>query len=175
GDPPMRDAVRRSLEFRLEHGGAQSGWSRAWTIGIFARLSDSARAYENLHVILAKSTLPNLWDSHSPFQIDGNFGATAAIAEMLLHSHGGQIKLLPALPKNWPDGKFSGLRARGDYTVNAVWNNGALKEAHIFAGRNADGHIRLAYKDKSKDIYVNPGASVKIMADAFVNDNTSLP
>jgi len=157
GDSVMRDAVRRTLEFRLKHGGAHTGWSRAWTIGIFARLSDGARAYDNLHAILAKSTLPNLWDNHPPFQIDGNFGATAAIAEMLLHSHNDQINLLPALPANWPTGKFSGLRARGDYTVSAVWRDGVLREAEIRAGRNAAGPVRVTCQGRTRTISVKPG------------------
>ncbi|MFA7052300.1 MAG: glycoside hydrolase N-terminal domain-containing protein [Kiritimatiellia bacterium] len=167
GDPRMRDAVRRSLEFRLAHGGAKTGWSRAWTIGIFAHLADGAQAYDNLHAILAKSTLPNLWDNHPPFQIDGNFGAAAAVAEMLLQSHGDQIKLLPALPEKWPDGMFSGLRARGDYTVNAVWGKGALTEARIFAGNNATGQISVSYKGKKIKVSVKPGESAGIAPEDF--------
>ncbi|MDX9867553.1 MAG: glycoside hydrolase N-terminal domain-containing protein [Kiritimatiellia bacterium] len=162
GDPVMRDAVRRSLEYRLSHGGAKTGWSRAWTIGIFARLADGARAYENLHAILAKSTLPNLWDNHPPFQIDGNFGATAAIAEMLLHSHGDQITLLPALPAAWADGQFSGLRARGDYTVSALWRDGVVREAKIRAGRHASGPVRLICQGRSRTVSVKPGETRNI-------------
>ncbi len=171
GDPIMRDAVKRTIEYRLAKGGAKSGWSRAWAIGIFARLSDQTQAYENLHTILAKSTLENLWDNHPPFQIDGNFGAAAAVAEMLLQSHGDHIKLLPALPTNWPEGHFSGLRARGDYTVNARWNKGVLAEAQIVAGRNAAGKAHLVYNGKTKDVSLSPGEAVKITQAEFRPDN----
>lgn len=135
-DPAMRSAVMKSIEARLEAGGAGTGWSRAWTIGVFARLSDGARAYENLHAILTKSTLDNLWDTHPPYQIDGNFGATAAIAEMLLHSHNNELRFLPALPDQWPEGHANGLRGRGGYTVDITWSQGQLQEARIHASQN---------------------------------------
>jgi alpha-L-fucosidase 2 len=158
-DPAMRDAVIKSVEGRMAHGGAGTGWSRAWTIGMFARFSDGEKAYENFHAILAKSTLDNLWDWHPPFQIDGNFGATAALAEMLLHSHNGEIKLLPALPPNWKDGSIQGLRARGDFTVDLTWAGGELASATIHAGDQSPGEIRVVYKNKSQTLKIAPGQS----------------
>jgi alpha-L-fucosidase 2 len=166
-DPAMRDAVIKSVEGRLAHGGAGTGWSRAWTIGMFARFSDGEKAYENFHAILAKSTLDNLWDWHPPFQIDGNFGATAALAEMLLHSHNGEIKLLPALPPNWKDGSIQGLRARGDYTVDITWAAGELTEAIIRAGDRSPSDIRVVYKNKPQTLKIQAGKSVTLTPKEF--------
>lgn len=167
-DPKMRNAVTRSLQHRLENGGGGIGWSRAWVIALFARLSNAQEAYQSLEVMLARSTLPSLLNNRRPFQIEGNFGGTAAIAEMLLHSHNGEIKLLPALPTDhWPEGAFAGLRARGDLTVDVRWKNGRLTQATIRAGDHAQPSVKVVYGGKSLTVELAPGQKADLSARDF--------
>jgi len=158
--PEYFDAAEKVLDYRLKNGGGHTGWSRAWIINFYARLLDSENTYKHINLLLAKSTLPNMFDSHPPFQIDGNFGGTAGIAEMLLQSHTGTIHLLPALSTKFKNGSVSGLVARGCYTVNMEWKDGKLTKAVIMP--KYSGKCEIRYRDIYKTIYFKAGKIISL-------------
>jgi alpha-L-fucosidase 2 len=153
--PELFAAAQKTIERRLSSGGGHTGWSRAWIMNFYARLLNGEEAYKHIQLLFAKSTLDNLWDNHPPFQIDGNFGATAGITEMLLQSHGGQIAILPALPLVWKDGHISGLKAIGNFEVSISWQGGQLVDLKVKSVRG--GKCHLNYAGQTAEFSTKPG------------------
>jgi alpha-L-fucosidase 2 len=170
--PELFAAARRTLEIR---GDAGTGWSLAWKINFWARLLDGERAYNLLKTALTPiytehaahsgggGVYPNLFDAHPPFQIDGNFGATSGIAEMLLQSHAGEIHLLPALPAAWPKGNVTALRARGGFEVDISWDRGRLTHATL---RGVTGTTcKVRYGERTVALSVGRGQTARLDAN----------
>jgi alpha-L-fucosidase 2 len=165
--PELFAAARRSLEMRGDGG---TGWSLAWKINLWARLQDGEHAYQLLQRALtpvaseaqgeAGGVYPNLFDAHPPFQIDGNFGVTSGIVEMLLQSHSGEIHLLPALPQAWPMGQVLGLKARGGVTVDMVWRAGRLASVVVRSPRGTA--CRLRYRERVATLQLQAGTAVHL-------------
>ena len=149
--PELFDAIRKTLERRLSFGGGHTGWSRAWLINLFARLKDGNKTYEHLRLLLTKSTLTNLFDIHPPFQIDGNFGGAAGIAESLIQSHEDYISILPAA-KAGLTGSFTNLKARGNIYVSAVFENSNVKEVTLYAPDNMTVALKVNGEMYSVDL-----------------------
>jgi alpha-L-fucosidase 2 len=148
-NPALAAAARATLDAR---GDASTGWSRAWKINFWARLRDGDRAHKLLQGLIRDSTLPNLWDTHPPFQIDGNFGATAGIVEMLLQSQNGELHILPATPKAWSKGSVRGIRARGNVTVAIDWDTCGARQVVLDAGSEGPLTLRSALFEQPYDV-----------------------
>ncbi|MCX2679763.1 glycoside hydrolase family 95 protein [Galbibacter sp. EGI 63066] len=165
GTPEAFAAAQKVIDYRLQHGGAGTGWSRAWMINFNARLLNAEAAAENIKKLFQISIADNLFDEHPPFQIDGNFGYTAGVTELLMQSHEGFIRILPALPANWKNGSIKGLKARGNIEVDISWEDGKLKTLTLSSQKDKRAQLKYAYKE----IEVTLAMDKKIKLDNNLN------
>lgn len=160
-DEKLVNAARKSLEYRLSHGGGYTGWSCAWIINLFAILRNGEKAQEYLHTLLTRSTYPNMWDAHPPFQIDGNFGGTSGIAYMLLQSEDEVMDILPALSPEWEKGEVKGLCGKGQTTIDICWDK-EWTEVTLHTGKIPfTGIIRKGEKEYSVQVEENQEMKLK--------------
>ena len=158
------EAVRQTLDYRLTHGGAGPGWSRAWLINCSARLMNGSMAHEHIQLMLQRSIQSNLFDSHPPFQIDGNFGYTAGVMEMLVQSHEADlIRLLPALPEHWSTGYIKGVKARGGLELDLYWEDQVLIRADIRSPFNRN--VQLQTVDQTIPVQIKAGEEFRFIRD----------
>jgi len=158
--PALATAAKVSL---LARGDAGVGWSKAWKVSFWARLLEGDHAHKIYSELLKNNIMPNLWDTCPPFQIDGNFGATAGVCEMLLQSQAGEVHLLPALPKAWPTGSVKGLRARGGFEVDMAWAGGKLTSVAL---RSLTGKTcQVRYCEKTVNLTMKPGTVIRLSGD----------
>ena len=169
-DSSLMVAARKTLEHRLANGGGHTGWSRAWMISFYARLKDGEQAGFHLEQLLKKSTLSNLFDTHPPFQIDGNFGGIAGIGEMLLQSHQEYIELLPALPPKWSVGSVNGLMARGNFIVSMQWKEGKLVKAIIRSNKGLP--LKVKYGNNLRSFVIKTGDTITLDGNLNLINNS---
>ena len=162
GTPDLAEAARFSLEKRGEVGDSRRSWTWAWRTALWSRLGQPERAHGCVAGMLAHNTLDNLWTTHPPFQIDGNLGITAGMAEIFLQSHAGEISLLPALPAAWPTGSVSGLRARGGVTVDIEWHDGKLSTATLVSATDQTVRVRLLGQAATRELKLTKAKPLKL-------------
>jgi alpha-L-fucosidase 2 len=164
GTPDLAKAAAISLEARGTSGDSRRSWTWPWRTAMWARLGKPDKAGEMIRGLLTHNTLPNLYTTHPPFQIDGNLGITAGICETLLQSHAGEISILPAVFPQWKDGSVKGLKARGGFEVNAAWKDGKLSVAEVTSNLGEAAVIRLQGNPQSITLAEKGGRSTKLSA-----------